>query len=320
MRIALLDDYQHVARDFAAWERLPQDAALEIFHDHLHDPDALAERLRPFDVIGVMRERTPLPRQLIERLPNLRLIVTSAGYNASIDIKAARDHGITVCGTEGSAHGTVELTFALMFALARNLVHEYESVRQGGWQTGVGTDLNGATLGLAGLGRIGTRVSALARAFGMQVIAWSPNLVAAHAAQHDVQAVSKDELLRRADFLSIHLRLSERSRGLFGAGEFALMQPHAVLINTSRGGIIDTDALLKALSAGRPGAAALDVHDREPLPADSPLRRNNKLLLTPHIGYVTRATYKLFYEGMLESILAFAAGSPVRVISDDGPK
>jgi len=316
MRIALLDDYQRVARDFAPWdERLPAGASLQVFHDHLTDPDALAERLHPFDVIGVMRERTPFPRALIERLPNLRLLVTTAGYNAAIDMEAAREYGIIVCGTEGTPHGTAELAFALILALARNLVAEYESVRSGGWQTGIGQDLSGATLALAGLGRLGARVAAIGKAFGMEVIAWSTNLTGEHAAKHGVEAVSREDLFARADFLSIHLRLSERSRGLFGAADFARMQPHAALVNTSRGGLLDTEALLAALDAGRPGAAALDVFDEEPLPADSPLRHHGKLLLTPHIGYVTRATYKTFYEGMLEAICAYHAGSPVRVIA-----
>lgn len=315
MKIAIIDDYQKVAREFAPWdEGLPADSSLQIFHDHLEDLDALAARLEPFDVVGVMRERTPFPRELIQRLPNLRLIVTTGTANVAIDVAAAHDHGVTVCGTPGVPHATAELTLALILGLARNLVTEYDSVRAGGWQAGIGTDLRDATLALAGLGRLGVQVADLGRAFGMQVIAWSPNLTADRAREHGVEAVSREELFRRADFLSIHLRLSERSRGLFGSADFALMQPHAALINTSRAGIIDTAALLSALETGRPGRAALDVFDHEPLPATSPLRRNGKLLLTPHIGYVTRTTYKVFYEGMLEAITAFAAGEPVRVI------
>lgn len=316
MKIAILDDYQHVAKQFAPWdEQLPPGASMHVFHDHENDPDRLSARLQSFDVIGLMRERTPFPGTLIERLPNLKLIVTTGGSNAAIDLKAAREHGIVVCGTEGVAHGTAELTFALMLAAARNLVGECESVRAGGWQIGVGADLRGSTLAVVGMGRLGTQVARLGQAFGMQVIAWSPNLTEARAREHGAEAVSKEDLFRRADFLTIHLRLSERSYGLFGASDFALMQPHAVLINTSRAGIMDTDALVAALEAGRPAMAALDVHNHEPLPVDSPLRRNNKLLLTPHIGYVTRATYDVFYKGMLEAICAFAAGSPIRVIS-----
>ncbi|GAB3675985.1 D-2-hydroxyacid dehydrogenase family protein [Salinisphaera aquimarina] len=311
MRIALLDDYQDVARELAPWERLPADAQMEVFHDHVADEDALVERLLPFDVLGVMRERTPLPRSLIERLPNLRLIVTTGKSNAAIDVAAAREQGICVCGTESLGYATAEHTMGLMLALARNLVTEANSVAAGGWQVGLGRDLRGATLGLAGLGRLGAEVAQLGHAFGMRVIAWSENLSADQAAAQQVEAVSKQTLLRQADYLSIHLRLSKRTRGLFGAPEFALMQPQACLINTSRAPIIDTDALLQALDAGRPAAAALDVFETEPLPADSPLRDHPKLLLTPHIGYVTRPTYEVFYEGTLEAILAFAAGAPI---------
>ncbi|MES1924954.1 D-2-hydroxyacid dehydrogenase family protein [Salinisphaera sp. T31B1] len=315
MRIALLDDYQQVARDLADWDRLPDGARLTVFNDHLADEDALVDRLAAFDVIGVMRERTPLTRSLIERLPDLRLIVTTGTGNASIDVAAARERGICVCGTDSLGFATAEHTMALMLALARNLVGEANSVARGGWQLGVGRDLRGATLALAGLGRLGSEVAALGRAFGMRVIAWSEHLSSAHAAANGVEAVSKDRLLREADYLSIHLRLSPRTAGLFGAPEFALMRPRACLINTSRAPIVDTGALLAALEAGRPGAAALDVFDIEPLPADSPLRGHPKLLLTPHIGYVTEPTYELFYQGTLEAILAFDAGRPIREIT-----
>jgi phosphoglycerate dehydrogenase-like enzyme len=314
-RVAVLDDYQKVAQRSADWSALPQDAEVTFFHDHLADPDRLAERLAPFAVVGVMRERTPFPGALLERLPNLRLLITTGPRNASIDVAAAQRLGIIVCGTRSSGHATAELALALILALARGLPAETAAMRAGGWQVGLGRDLAGATLGLVGLGRLGSRVAKLGQAFGMTTIAWSQNLTEAAAAEHGARRVAKAELFREADFVSIHLQLSARSRGLIGAAELALMRPDAYLVNTSRGPIVDEDALVEALQTGRIAGAALDVYDHEPLPPEHRLRRVPNLLLTPHIGFVTRETYAVFYADMVAGIAAFLAGSPQRVIS-----
>ncbi len=314
MKIAILDDYQNVARDFADWSRLPDGVEATFFRDTIADMDALVARLEPFEVIGAMRERTPFPRALIERLPNLRLLVTTGMRNKSIDFQAAKDNGVVTCGTGGVAHATAELAFALILALARNLAEENRSVREGGWQLGVGRDLNGATLGVIGLGRLGSQVAAMGRAFGMEILAWSQNLTAERAAEAGATLVSKEELLARADFATIHLLLSERTRGLIDAAALSAVRPTSYLVNTSRAPIVDTAALVAALNEGGLAGAALDVHDVEPLPADDPLRRVENLLLTPHIGYVTRRTYEVFYGEMLEDILAWLDGAPVRVI------
>jgi phosphoglycerate dehydrogenase-like enzyme len=313
-RVAILDDYQKVAERSADWTALPADVEATFFHDHLDDADRLAARLAPFAIIGIMRERTPFPASLLERLPNLRLLITTGPRNASVDVAAAQRLGITVCGTRSSGHATAELAMALILALARGLPAEIASIQAGGWQVGLGRDLAGATLGLVGLGRLGSRVARLGQAFGMITIAWSQNLTDAAAAEHGVRRVDKAELFRSADFVSIHVQLSARTRGLIGAGELALMKSDAYLLNTSRGPIVDEDALVDALQEGRIAGAALDVYDREPLPPDHRLRRTANLLLTPHIGYVTRETYAVFYRDMVEAITAFLAGQPQRVI------
>ena len=312
VKVAVLDDYQRVARRFADWSALP--AEVTVFHDHMADRDALAARLRDFEVIAVMRERTPFGRGLIERLPNLRLLITSGGHNASIDLVAATDHGVTVCGTAGSGHGTAELAFGLILALARNLVREAGAMAAGGWQTTIGRDLEGATLGVIGLGRLGGRIAAMGRAFGMSVIAWSQNLSAERATECAAEAVTKETLFAQADFITVHLKLSARTDGLIGRPELALMKPSAYLVNTSRGPIVEEDALVEALEAGRIAGAALDVYDREPLPPDHRLRRLDRLILTPHLGYVTEQTYRIFYGGMVDGIAAFLEGTPIRVI------
>lgn len=312
-RVAILDDYQKVAERSADWTVLP-DVEVTFFHDHLADPDALVARLEPFEIIGIMRERTPFPGTLLERLPHLRLLVTTGRRNASVDVAAARRLGVTVCGTGSSGHATAELAMALVLALARQLPSETASVREGGWQRGLGRDLAGATLGVIGLGRLGSRVARLGQAFGMTTIAWSQNLTEAAAAEIGVQRLGKAELFRTADFISVHLQLSARTRGLIGAGDLALMKPDAYLINTSRGPIVDEDALVLALHESRIAGAALDVYDREPLPPDDRLRQIPNLLLTPHIGYVTRETYRVFYGEMIDAIAAFLAGRPQGVI------
>jgi phosphoglycerate dehydrogenase-like enzyme len=314
-RVAILDDYQKVAERSADWTTLPESVEVTFFHDHLDDPDQLVARLAPFEIIGIMRERTPFPGTLLERLPNLRLLITSGPRNASIDLAAAQRLGITVCGTRSSGHATAELALALILALARGLPAETASMRAGGWQVGLGRDLAGAVLGVVGLGRLGSRVAKLGQAFGMATIAWSQNLTEAAAAEVGVCRVDKPELFRSADFISVHLQLSERTRGLIGAADLDLMKPDAYLINTSRGPIVDEDALVDVLRAGRIGGAALDVYEREPLPPDDRLRRVPNLLLTPHIGFVTREAYEVFYGDMALGIAAFLAGRPQRVIT-----
>jgi len=313
-RIAILDDYQKVAESSADWTTLPADAEVTFFHDHLDDQDALVERLAPFAIIGAMRERTPFPRSLLERLPELRLLITTGRRNASIDVAAAKELGITVCGTAGSGHPTAELAMALMLALARQLPTETASVREGGWQVGLGRDLRGATLGVIGLGRLGSQVAKLGQAFGMEAIAWSTNLTDARAAEVGVRRVDKAALFRSADFVSVHLQLSPRTVGLIGAPDLALMKPDAYLINTSRGPIVDVDALVEVLQGSRIAGAALDVFEHEPLPPDDRLRRIPNLLLTPHIGYVTRETYRVFYGEMVDGVAAFLAGRPQGVV------
>jgi phosphoglycerate dehydrogenase-like enzyme len=313
LRIAVLDDYQQVAAGCADWERIP-DAELTFFAGHLDDLDAAAERLLGFDIIGIMRERTPFPAALLERLPNLGLLVTTGRHNAAVDVAAATALGITVCGTPSPGHPTAELAFGLILDLARGLTDQVVSVREGGWQVGLGRDLRGATLGLLGLGNLGSRVAGFGLAFGMQVFAWSENLTGERAAEVGVRAVSKKELFGGSDFVSIHLRLGPRTVGLVGAAELALMKPDAYLINTSRAAIVDEDAIVAALDDGRIAGAALDVFSEEPLPALHRLRSTPRLLTTPHIGYVTRETYGVFYSGMVEAILAFLAGEPVEVI------
>ncbi|GLY65685.1 D-2-hydroxyacid dehydrogenase family protein [Amycolatopsis taiwanensis] len=313
MKIAILDDYQNVALGFADWAAL--DAEIEVFTTHLGDPDELVERLAGFEVVVAMRERTPFPADLLARLPRLKLLVTTGRRNAAIDVDAARRQGIVVCGTASVAPPTAELTWALILAAARNLAVELPSMRAGGWQSTVGTGLSGRTLGLLGLGRLGSRVAKVGQAFGMETIAWSRHLTPGRAAEHGVTVVSKQDLFARADVLSIHLVLSERTRGLVGAAELAAMKPDALLVNTSRGPIVDEAALLDVLRGRRIGGAALDVFDVEPLPADHPLRGLPNVVLTPHLGYVTRETYEVFFREAVEDIAAYLAGTPVRVIT-----
>ncbi|SMF38797.1 Lactate dehydrogenase [Tistlia consotensis] len=320
MRIAILDDYQGVALTLAPWDSLGAEE-IAVFRDSLADRAALIERLQRFQVVCLMRERTPFPKELIDALPNLQLIVTTGPRNAAIDVAAAAARGIPVCGTESRATPTVELALLLMIALSRRLLPEALSLRDGGWQAGLGRDLAGLTLGLVGLGRIGGQVARLAQGLGMAVTAWSQNLTEARCAELGVaRAPDLPALLAGADLVSIHLVLSERSRGLIGAAELAAMKPDAGLINTSRGPIVDWPALLAALEAGRPGAAALDVYEEEPLPADHPLHATRlidegRLLLTPHLGYATRQTFELFYRQTVEAIAAWRAAAPIRVIA-----
>jgi phosphoglycerate dehydrogenase-like enzyme len=310
-KIAILDDYQQVALQLAEWSQLPDTCDVEVFTDTLPFGEALVQRLQPFEVLCIMRERTPFPRALLERLPNLRLLVTSGARNAAIDTAAASEWGIIVCGTRSPAHATPELAVGLMLALARGLLRETASLRDGGWQVGLGRELHGSTLGVLGLGRLGSKVAQLGKAFGMHVIAWSQNLTEDRAREGGVRLVDKNGLFTQSDFISIHLKLGERSRGLVDARALALMKPDACLVNTSRGPIVDEAALLDALAENRIGGAAIDVYDEEPLPGDHPLRRLPNAICTPHIGYVTEQTYRVFYSGMLEVIKAYLAGEPL---------
>ena len=313
-RVAVLDDYQDVAGRLADWKSLP--AEVVVFRDHLSDESRVAARLADFDVIVAMRERTPFPRSLLERLPRLRLLVTTGMRNASIDLRAAGERGVVVSGTAGLPSPTAELTWALILALVRHVPREDRATREGRWQETLGTTLKGRTLGVLGLGQLGSRVARVGVAFEMDVIAWSQNPTAERAAAVGARLASgKDELLARADIVTIHLVLSDRTRGLIGARELGLMRRTAYLVNTSRGPIVDEGALIAALRAGAIAGAGLDVYDEEPLPPEHPLRGLPNTVITPHLGYVTEETYQIFYGQALEDIRAFLAGAPVRVLT-----
>jgi phosphoglycerate dehydrogenase-like enzyme len=317
VRIALLDDYQQVALKLADWSAVRALGTIDVFDRNLGGIDEAAAALQPYDVIGMMRERMPLPRALIERLPNLKLVIVTGARARTIDFEATAEHGIMVCHTlpGGSHAATPELAWALILAAARHLPKECQNVREGGWQQTLGTALSGSTLGLLGLGKLGGHMVPIAKAFGMDCIAWSQNLTAERAAEVGATLVGRDELFARSDFLSIHLVLSERSRGLVGAAELRSMKPSAILINTSRGPIVDETALIAALREGCIRGAGLDVFDREPLPLDHPFRQMENVVATPHLGYVTEAAYRDFYESMAEGIVAWAKGTPIRVLA-----
>ncbi len=314
-RIAVLDDYQGVARDMAEWSRLGGACSLTFFHDHLAEPASLAARLAPYQIIVAMRERTPFPASLLARLPDLRLLVTTGLRNASIDVKAALARGITVCGTEGLPYPTAELAWGLILALARNIVREDGETRAGHWQTTLGVGLNGKSLGIVGLGKLGSRVARFGKAFEMDVIAWSPNLTQERAQAAGATLVAKEDLMRRADFISVHMVLSARTRGLIGAREFALMKPGAYFVNTSRSGLIDSDALAEAVRERRIAGAGLDVFEEEPLPEGHPVKELPNVVLTPHLGFVTAESYRLYYGQALEDIEAYLDRKPIRVLT-----
>jgi len=301
-KIAVLDDYQNVALESADWSVLSGRADITVFQDHLDDTDAVIERLLPFDIICVMRERTPLPRNVIVRLPNLKFIASTGPANASIDVVAAADRGIVVSHTGYRSDPTIDLTWALILASARNIVAESNSLRSGGWQRTVGTELRGKTLGVLGLGRVGSEVARIGRAFGMDLIAWSRNMTPEASQAAGAVLVSKDELFERADILTIHLVLSGRTRSLVGEAELARMKPTARLINTSRGPIVDEQALIGAVRNKQIAGAAIDVFDIEPLPASHPFRTLDNVLATPHIGYVAQGLYRTFYEDSVSNI------------------
>jgi phosphoglycerate dehydrogenase-like enzyme len=302
IKIAILDDYQNVALKMADWSALATRADIAVFDDHIAEPDALVERLAPFDIVCVMRERTPLPREMLQRLPRLKLIASTGPRNASIDNSAAKELGIVVTATGYKSSPTIELTWALILASVRFIVRENEALRDGLWQTTIGEGLSGKTLGVLGLGNIGGQVAQIGLAFGMNVIAWSQNMTPEIAKAAGAKLVSKAELFREADILTIHLVLSARTRGLVGAAELALMKPTARLINTSRGPIVDEPSLIKALRSHAIAGAAIDVFDQEPLPPQHPLRNMNNVLATPHIGYVTDSLYRTFYGDVVKSI------------------
>jgi len=313
-RVALLDDYQGVALRMADWKSLPAGTDVVAFSDHLADEGALATRLADFDIVMAMRERTAFTRSLLERLPKLRLLITAGMRNASIDMKAAAERGVLVCGTSGLPYPTAELAWGLILALMRRISIEDRATREGRWQVSLGLGLNGKTLGVLGLGTLGSRVAKVGRAFEMTVLAWSQNLTAARTEEVGATLVAKDELLARSDIVSIHLVLSERTRGLLGARELGLMKRSAYLVNTSRGPIVDEVALVRALRGGMIAGAGLDVFEPEPLPADHPFRSLPNIVVTPHLGYVTEETYRVFYGHALEDVQAFLRGAPVRVL------
>ncbi len=318
MKIAVLDDYQNVALTMADWSNLQRRCTVEIFNDHLVDPDAIAARLEPFDCVVVMRERTPMTASLLENLPNLRLLVTTGGANASIDLAAATRLGIQVEATETMPYPTSELTWALILTLCKRIPQNVAAMRDGRWQDGLSLDLRGRTLGLVGLGRLGTMVARVANAFRMDVIAWSRSLSEQDAIERGARRVEFDELLRRSDIVSIHTQLSDRTRGLIGTREFALMKPSALLVNTSRGPIVDEAALISALASGTIAGAATDVYDAEPFGAEHPLMSAPNLLTTPHIGYVTRPTYEVYFRDVVANIEAWLEGRVLRPLNTLG--
>jgi len=315
MRVVVLDDYFNKALEFADWSPLDGRADVTVFTDYLGDDEnKLAETLGDFEIIVGMRERTGFPASLLKRLPKLKLLITTGARNASFDIAAANAQGVTVCGTGGVGSPTSELAVGMMIALMRDIPGQNKSMREGGWQTRPGYDLAGKTMGMLGLGKLGSAVAKVADAFDMKVIAWSQNLTDERAKQFNATRVEKDELFKQSDVISIHLVLSERSRGLVGERELSLMKPTAYIVNTSRGPIIDEKALLKTLQERRIAGAAIDVYGTEPLPADDPFRKLDNVLLLPHLGYVTSETFAKMYSDAVADITAFLDGNPVRVL------
>jgi phosphoglycerate dehydrogenase-like enzyme len=305
MKIAILDDYQNVALEMADWSALSKRADITVFSDHVSDPFALVERLLPFNVVCAMRERTPLPREVLQSLPQLRLIASTGARNASIDTAAAVDLGITVTHTGYSSSPTIELTWALILASVRGIVQENNSIRHGTWQKSLGQDLRGKTLGVVGLGNIGGQVARIGLGFGMKIIAWSENMTREIAEAAGAALVSKNELFRQADIVTIHVVLSKRTKGLVGAAELGLMKLTSRLINTSRGAIVDEGSLIQALRSHAIAGAAIDVFDQEPLPAEHPFRSLDNVLATPHIGYVAEGLYRTFYGDAVANITAW---------------
>ncbi|MEC9288570.1 MAG: D-2-hydroxyacid dehydrogenase family protein [Chloroflexota bacterium] len=317
MKLAILDDYQGTAKDLADWSKLPAGVEVEFFQDHIVDEDQLVERLGDFDLVQGMRERTPFPRSVLSRLPNLRLLITTGRRNASFDIEAASELGITVCGTNGGGEGTTELTWGLILAMLRHIPEEERRSRAGSWGTTVGIGVKGKTLGLIGLGHIGSLVAKVAKAFDMNVIAWSQNMTHERANECGATLVDKETLFRDSDIVSVHLVLSDRTRGLVGESDLALMKPSAYIVNTSRGPIIDEMALIDVLERKAIAGAALDTFVIEPLPKDHPFFKTPNTLISPHLGYVIDDSYEAFYAGVIENVRAFTSGEPIRTINED---
>ena len=319
-RLAVLDDYHGQALAMADWSGLSDRCAITVFDDHLADEDAIAARLEAFAIVCIMRERTPFPRALLARLPQLRLLVTTGMGNRALDLAAATELGVLVCGTRVAPLRTAELTWGLILALARNIALEDRAIRNGAWGRTIGQDLIGRRLGLVGLGRLGTRVALIGKAFGMEPVAWSENLTPELAEERGARWVDKEALFAESDVVSVHLVSSERTRGLVGAAEIGLMKPDAILINTSRGPIVDEAALIEALRARSIAGAGLDVFETEPLAADHPLFALENVVLTPHLGYVTRDTYGVFYGDTVAAVEAYLAGSPIRVLNPEAER
>ncbi|WP_340029673.1 D-2-hydroxyacid dehydrogenase family protein [Paenibacillus sp. FSL H7-0940] len=314
LRCAVLDDYQNVALTSADWGPLMDQVEIQTFNNYMGSEEKVIQELQDFDIVVLMRERTPFPEKVISQLPKLKLLITSGMRNASIDLKAAEKNGIIVCGTEGSSNPPTELTWALILGLSRQLVTENNALRSNrNWQSTVGLDLHGRTLGLLGLGKIGTRMAEIAQAFGMNVMAWSENLTQEKAEKHGViWSETKEQLLAQSDIVSIHLVLSDRTRNLIGQAEFKLMKSSALLINTSRAGIVDQEAMVEALQRGVIAGAGLDVYEQEPLPVNHVMRTLPNVLATPHLGYVTRGNYEIYYNHTVENIAMFLKGTPIR--------
>jgi len=314
-KAAILDDYQNVGLQYGDWQSLAGEVEVTVFTDHLFDEDAIAERLAEFHILVLNRERTPFPRTLLERLPNLKLMTTSGMYNRSTDMDGARELGIDMCGTEMRSAATPELTWGLILSLARQIPKEDLNVREGRWQETVGLGLAGKVLGIIGLGKLGTPVARIGQAFEMDVAAWSPNLTQERADGAGVRCVDKDTLMANSDFITLHMPLSERSRGILQADDLAKMKKTAFLINTSRGPLIDETALINALQTNAFAGAGLDVYDVEPLPALHPFRSLKNTVVTPHLGYVSRDTYDVSFTQGVENIAAWLKGAPVRLIN-----
>jgi len=314
-RCAILDDYQNVALKSADWSKVATELDCKIFNEHLGSQENVIKALKGFEIICAMRERTAFPRAVIEKLPDLKLLITTGMRNASIDVAAAREHGVVVSGTPATGNPTSGIAIGLMLELTRRIGYENARLKAGApWQSTIGLDLEGLTLGVIGLGKLGARTSRIAQAFGMKVMAWSQNLTPEKCKAVGVEYAQKDELFRQSDLITIHVVLSQRTRGLVGAKELALMKPTAYIINTSRGPIIEEGALLAALREKRIAGAGLDVFDIEPLPVDHPLRKMDNVVLTPHLGYVSLQNYRAYFSGVVDDIRAYLDGSPVRVL------
>ena len=316
-RCAILDDYQNVALKLADWSKITKDVEIKVFTDPVRRSDADTIRdCQDFDIIVMMRERTRFPRAVIEALPKLKLLITTGAYNASIDMKACAERGIVVCGTGGFGNPTTGIAFGLILELTRRIGWEHARMKSGVlWQNTLGMDIEGKTLGVLGLGKLGARAAGVGKAFGMKVIAWSQNLTPERCKEVGVEYSSKDDLFRNADVITIHLVLSDRTRGLVGAKELGLMKKTAYLVNTSRGPIIDEKALIDALNAKQIAGAGLDVFDVEPLPLDHPFRKMDKVVITPHLGYVSQQNYEKYYPDIVANIRGFLDGKPTRIVA-----